>query len=261
MKHFLFFLITISGMLASQWVFSQYRTEDPLNDLKSTETVERWSGDQPDYLAAVKKELNSKWPNNRTINLVFHGHSVPAGYWHNSEVHTLDSYPNLVLTRLKEIYPHAVINVIITAIGGEYAEQGQLRLKTDVLPHKPDVLFIDYALNDIGTGLERSRVAWEKMIAEAVKANIPVILMTPSPDQRQDILTLEGPLVRHAQQIRELAGKYHVGLADPFKEFQRIAREEGSIESYMSHVNHPNRKGHEIIANEIKAWFLPDQKN
>jgi acyl-CoA thioesterase-1 len=217
--------------------------------------------DRIEYLLALKKDLIVRWPNNRTINLVFHGHSVPAGYWHNSEVHTLDSYPHLALAKVKEIYPYAVINVIITAIGGECAEKGQSRLKTDVLPHKPDVLFIDYGLNDIGTGLERSRVAWEKMIEEALKANIPVILMTPSPDQRQDILDPENLLVRHAQQIRGLAAKYHVGLADPFKEFQRIIREEGSLESYMSHVNHPNRKGHEIIANEIRKWFLPDQKN
>ena len=120
---------------------------------------ETWVADQSAYLSAIKDELQIKWPNNRTINLVFHGHSVPAGYWHNSEVHTLDSYPNLVLAKLKEVYPYAVINVIVTAIGGEYAEKGQTRFASDVLPHKPDVIFIDYALNDLGAGLERSRAA------------------------------------------------------------------------------------------------------
>jgi len=210
-----------------------------------------------DYLSAVKGEMKKKWPENRTINLVFHGHSVPAGYWHNSEVHTLDSYPNLILARLKEIYPYAVINVIVTAIGGEYAEKGQTRFESDVLPCKPDVLFIDYALNDLGTGLERSRLAWQKMIEAALKKDIPVILLTPSPDQRQNILDPDNPLVRHAAQIRELAAEYQVGLADPFAKFQEIARKEGSVKAYMSHVNHPNRKGHELIAGEIIRWFIP----
>ncbi len=34
-----------------------------------------------DYLKEIKLELKKEWPKNRTINLVFHGHSVPAGYF------------------------------------------------------------------------------------------------------------------------------------------------------------------------------------
>src|ERR1700748_459000 len=85
------------------------------------------------YLSGIKKELQVVWPANRTINLVFHGHSVPAGYWHDHEVHTLESYPYLVLQQLKARYPYAVINIIITAIGGEDAIKGQTRFATDVL--------------------------------------------------------------------------------------------------------------------------------
>ncbi len=201
--------------------------------------------------------MGIKWPKNRSINLVFHGHSVPAGYWHNSEVHTMDSYPHIVLEKLKKIFPHTVINVIITAIGGENSEKGQLRMNSDVLSHQPDVLFIDYALNDVGLGLERAMEAWEKIIQEALKADIKVILLTPSPDQRQNILEDDNPLVLHAEQIRQLAAEYGVGLADPFVVFQQIERGEGTLKRYMSHVNHPNRKGHEIIADEIVKWFLP----
>jgi lysophospholipase L1-like esterase len=61
----------------------------------------------------------------------------------------------------------------------------------------------------------------------------------------------------HAKQIRQLAAEYGVGLADPFVVFQQIERGEGTLKRYMSHVNHPNRKGHEIIADEIVKWFLP----
>ncbi|QCR21310.1 GDSL-type esterase/lipase family protein [Pontibacter sp. SGAir0037] len=207
------------------------------------------------YLAEVQKELKTIFPDNKRINLVFHGHSVPSGYWSRQEVHTLESYPNLVLGKLKGVYPHAVINIIITAIGGEYAEKGQTRLTVDVLPHKPDVLFIDYALNDLGIGLERTKVAWEKMIEEALANNIKVVLVTPSPDQRYNILEPGNKLELHAKQIRELAAKYKVGLADPFAEFQKIVSKEGSIEGYMSHVNHPNEKGHDIIAGEIFKLF------
>lgn len=211
--------------------------------------------DTKTYLSGIKKELKTVFPKNRTINLVFHGHSVPSGYWAGSRVHTLESYPHLLLAKLKNIYPYAVINIILTSIGGEWAEKGQKRFASDVLPYKPDVLFIDYALNDMGIGLERSKVAWSKMIEEALANNIKVILVTPSPDQRQDITDPNNKLALHAAQIRELAAKYQVGLADPFAVFQKIQKEQGNVKEVMSHVNHPNQKGHDIIAGQIFRWF------
>jgi acyl-CoA thioesterase-1 len=212
---------------------------------------------QPDsnYLSAIRAELNKPWLGNRTINIVIHGHSVPAGYWHDHEVHTLESYPNLLLKKLKAKYPFAVINIIVTAIGGENAIKGQLRFDSTVLNYKPDVLIIDYALNDRFAGLEKSRIAWEKMIGAALKKNIKVILVTPSPDQRLDIVLKDNELEQHARQINRLAIDFKIGLADPFSMFQKIKKDGGSLADYMSHVNHPNEKGHDIIATELMKWF------
>ena len=56
------------------------------------------------YLNKIKAELKVEWPKNRTINLVFHGHSVPAGYFKTPVVNTWESYPNLVSKELKTIY-------------------------------------------------------------------------------------------------------------------------------------------------------------
>lgn len=211
--------------------------------------------DSLQYLEPVKKELQAVWPNNRTINLVFHGHSVVAGYQDNHEVHTFESYPFLLLKKLKKKYPYAVINVIITAIGGENSVQGEKRFDKDVFTHQPDVLFIDYALNDRGPGLEKAREAWGKMIEAALKKNIKIILLTPSPDERVDILSPGNPLELHAEQIRQLAVKYHIGLADSFSQFQKIEKEGGNIKDYMSMFVHPNKKGNEVIADELMKWF------
>ena len=67
----------------------------------------------------------------------------------------------MTLQVLKEYYPYAVVNTITTAIGGENSEQGCLRFAGDVLTHRPDVVFIDYSLNDRGLGPERARKAWD----------------------------------------------------------------------------------------------------
>ncbi|MBE9461657.1 SGNH/GDSL hydrolase family protein [Dyadobacter subterraneus] len=206
------------------------------------------------YLSDIKKELNTVWPKNRTINLVFHGHSVPSGYGDNHLVHTLEAYPNLLLKTLKEKYPYAVINVIVTAIGGEDAIRGQARFEKDVLPHKPDVLFIDYALNDRFSPLDKVRDAWEKMIKSALANHIKVILLTPSPDQRIDISDPTNPLDPYAEQIKSLAVTYKTGLADPYTPFKKIVKE-GNVKNYMTSINHPNKEGHMIIVGAIKLYF------
>jgi lysophospholipase L1-like esterase len=208
-----------------------------------------------EYLSVVKGELIKKWPENRTINLVFHGHSVPTGYFATPNVNTLSAYPHLLLAQLKQKYPFAVINVITTSIGGENSEQGQKRMTRAVLNHKPDVLFIDYALNDRGIGLDRSKLAMEKMIKKALNKHIKVILLTPSPDISADILKADNPLRQHAQQLISLAKKYQVGLVDSFKQFEELAKTGVELKKYMAQSNHPNQKGHQIISDQLFSYF------
>lgn len=208
-----------------------------------------------DYLENVTKDLSAVWPANRTINLVFHGHSVPSGYFLTPDVRSFDAYPLLTLKYLKEKYPFAVINCITTAIGGENSEKGAARFEKDVLCMKPDVLFIDYALNDRGIGLDRARTAWIKMIEKALSYGCKIILLTPTPDQKVDLLNDSTDLARHSQQIRALAETYHLGLIDSYQAFKNLKQSGASIPEFMSQVNHPNAKGHKVVADEILKWF------
>ncbi len=207
------------------------------------------------YLIDLKKEMQIQWPKNRTINLVFHGHSVPAGYFKTPEVMTLSAYPYQVLKELKTIYPHAVINVIVTSIGGENSVEGAARFEQEVLTHKPDVLFIDYALNDRGIDLDKSRTAWVQMIDQAKEQQVKVILLTPSPDQRVDYNDPANDLKRHADQIIKLAEESQVGLVDSYDAFSFLYAKKNKLRKYMSQVNHPNEKGHQLIVEAIIKWF------
>lgn len=207
------------------------------------------------YLDDLKTELKKEWPNNRTINLVFHGHSVPAGYFKTPVVNTLEAYPYQLLRQIKARYPHAVVNVINTSIGGENSQRGEKRFATEVLPHRPDVLFIDYALNDRGIGLGEARKHWESMISEALKRNIKVILLTPSPDQRVDLLAPGNELEQHALQIEQLATAHGIGLADSYGLFKKQVQHGEKVADFMSQVNHPNARGHALIADELMTFF------
>lgn len=220
-----------------------------------SQTIESQIADPSNYLSELKSELQIKWPKNRTINIVFHGHSVPAGFFKTPNVNTLSAYPYLLLKELKSIYPYAVVNTIITAIGGENSIYGAERFEEEVLIHKPDVLFIDYGLNDRGAGLEKAYAAWDEMIKKAKDQNIKVILLTPSPDQRVDYMDPDNELKKHSDQIIRLAEENQTGLVDSYKAFEFSYSDREELVKYMSQVNHPNEKGHELITNEIIKWF------
>ena len=82
--------------------------------------------DKTTYLSDIKQELQKTWPEN----------------------------------------PYSVVNCITTAIGGENSEQGCARFNGEVLVHRPDVVLIDYALNDRGMGLEKGHRVVCDMIAQ-----------------------------------------------------------------------------------------------
>jgi len=211
--------------------------------------------DKGTYLADISTLLKQQWPQNRTVNIVCHGHSVPAGYFRTPVVDTFNAYPHLLHRALKDRFPHAVINVIVTAIGGEASERGAERFERDVLSHHPDVITVDYALNDRGIGLERARTAWLSMIADAKAEGIKVILLTPTGDTRSDLNDPQDPLNQHAQQVRDLARQENVALADSFAAFHDYVSAGGALTDLMSQVNHPNRKGHDLVVNQLLEWF------
>ncbi len=209
------------------------------------------------YLAATGDVLRKHWPENRTTNIVCHGHSVPAGYFATPMVDTLNAYPHLLQVGLKHRFPFAVINVIVTAIGGENSQSGAARFSKDVLCHRPDLILIDYALNDRGIGLENAGIAWRSMIREGITAGCKMILLTPTSDLTQASSysgTDRDLLTAHASQVRQLAEEHHVGLADSLTAFQDYAKA-FDLSDLLSWGNHPNRLGHELVARELLRWF------
>ena len=213
--------------------------------------------DQRAYLSEIAAVLNQHWPENRTVNIVCHGHSVPAGYFATPMVDTFNAYPHLLHHGLKRRFPFGVVNVIVTAIGGENSEFGAQRFADEVLCHRPDVITLDYGLNDRGLGLEKARACWTRMIESALAGRAKMILLTPTAD-----LTLapgyagddRDQLARHAEQIRGLAREYRVGLADSLAAFAEYQKR-GDLSDLLSWSNHPSRRGHELVVDELLRWF------
>ena len=79
------------------------------------------------YLDDLLNTMAKRWPDNRTVTIVCHGHSVPSGYFATPFVDPFSAYPHLLHRMIKERFPYAVVNVIVTAIGGENAVSGAAR--------------------------------------------------------------------------------------------------------------------------------------
>lgn len=214
--------------------------------------------DKLTYLLPEVKELLKVWPDNHTMNFVFHGHSIPAGYTANHVIRPFDAYPHLVHRALNKRFPCAVINPIITAIGGENSISGAKRFKEDVLPHKPVLVTIDYERNDMFENPDQVKEAWRSMIEDALKEEIKVMLITPVVDCQQLYYDQESRTASdedYANMIRKLADEYGIALADPWASFEQLLKRGADVHDYLTYVNHPNVLGHQVIADEIMRWF------
>ncbi|CAM2010402.1 SGNH-hydro domain-containing protein [Acanthopleuribacter pedis] len=205
-----------------------------------------------DGLAAVWPD-----PNQKKITLVCHGHSVPAGYFDVPRVDTLGAYPHQLQHLLKEHYPFADVHVVVSAVSGENALRGAKRFDRDALAHRPDVVILDYSLNDRLFPLGEVRAAWVSMIKAAQRQGARVILMTPSADLESNPFDETDLLQQHARQVRALAAEFGTGLVDSDAIFKQRLQRFGHLDDWMSTSNHPNRAGHAAIAAALFTWFVP----
>ena len=52
----------------------------------NNQTVSGQIAKAENYLQDIKMELKKQWPSNKRIHIVFHGHSVPSGYFKTPKV-------------------------------------------------------------------------------------------------------------------------------------------------------------------------------
>ncbi|QDT65989.1 SGNH/GDSL hydrolase family protein [Calycomorphotria hydatis] len=72
---------------------------------------------------------------------------------------------------LEQKYPQSTFHEIHAAIGGTGSDLGVFRLGRDVLQHKPDLLFVEFAVNDAGASPEQIHKAMEGIVRQTWAAN------------------------------------------------------------------------------------------
>ncbi|BCX49700.1 hypothetical protein HAHE_36080 [Haloferula helveola] len=199
-------------------------------------------------------ELRKEWPTNRTINIVFHGNQVPAGYQNPPAVDTFGSYPHLFRVALKDRYPHAVLNSIVTAANGETSDLGAARFAADVLSQDPDLIVLDYALTDVGISLAAMETAWRGMIDDAQAAAVPVIALTPHGTPTDDLTDGSTDLRQRIDLVRTIAASEGIPVADGSRLWLKAAAA-GASSSLLTAAGLPNPDGHELLTESLVTTF------
>ena len=113
-----------------------------------------------------------KLTQDKELNIVYFGGSVTAG--HGSSDKEKFSWRALSAKWFREHFSKAEIRDVNTAIGESGTFLGVYRLERDVLSQAPDLLFIEYAINDyfFGASMETAALQYETIVRE-VRARFP----------------------------------------------------------------------------------------
>lgn len=115
-------------------------------------------------------------------------------------------------------HPKADVQEIHAAIGGTGSDLGVFRLGQDVLRHKPDLLFVEFAVNDGGASAKRIAQAMEGIVRQTWRANPRIDICFVYTLAERDLKDLHvGHFQRSASVMETVADHYgipsiHMGL-------------------------------------------------
>ena len=113
----------------------------------------------PEYAPVPAKEIQTRDGLGNVLAKLEAGRDVKIAYFGGSITAAAGWRPQ-TLKWFQETFPNANVSEIHAAIGGTGSDLGVFRLGHDVLQHKPDLVFVEYAVNDGGASPE---CIWQAM--------------------------------------------------------------------------------------------------
>jgi len=203
-----------------------------------------------------------------TVTLVAFGDSTTAPR------ESLEVYSDLLERQLKAKTPAA--RVINAGVRGNNTEDASRRFQRDVLDHKPDLVVLQFGINDSAVDVwkdpptDKPRVDLKNFrnhlhyfISTLKTRGVKVVLMTPNPLRwtprlrelygkppyhPEDPEGMNRLLLTYAAAVRELALEESVALVDIDAAFRDYARGHGSLDDLLLDGMHPNQHGQRIVA-------------
>ncbi|HRA88440.1 MAG TPA: SGNH/GDSL hydrolase family protein, partial [Planctomycetaceae bacterium] len=108
-------------------------------------------------------------------------------------------------------YPNSKVEEVDAAIGGTGSDLGVFRLQNDVLRHHPDLMFVEFAVNDGGASPEQIHKAMEGIVRQTWQADPKLdicFVYTLSEPMLPDLRS--GKMPRSASAMEEVADHYQI---------------------------------------------------
>ncbi len=191
----------------------------------------------------------------KKLTVGFFGGSITWGS--NASDPEKTSYRALTTAWLRGAFPEAKIESVNAAIGGTGSDFGAFRVGYHLLPSKPDLVFLEYAVNDSGASVGLIRAGMEGIIRQVRRQN-PVVEIVV-------LLTLNGryadeyargwmPAVVYAHtEIARHYGLPVVNLGRPLAE-ALLGAGKPLTEALPDSV-HPNDTGFSNYAATLRSWL------
>lgn len=199
----------------------------------------------------------TKLQNGEAVNVVYFGGSVTQGAGLASADQDTLSWRAQVGSWLAENFPTASITQINRATGESGTLLGSYRVERDVIAAKPDLLFLEYAVNDYYNSSSYDDTARQyETIVRNVRAALPecdiVTVLTTERTMAEN--ARKGTLYAQAQAHEDMAAVYNIPTVDVGSALaNRVADADWS--SYMSDTVHPNEAGYALYFDVIKEYL------
>ena len=198
------------------------------------------------YVERTRRDIES----GADATIVCFGDSITAGYA------VRRGFPSFLLESLRQRFPDSKIEMINSGISGDTSQDGLSRLDWAVLSYEPDLVTINFGINDCVLGL--SLEEFEMNLVEMVRRiragpDSEILLLSSQP--------LESPpydqrVLDYYQTVERVAKEMNVGFVDVYGAWMMRVRAGMPLDSLiLPGLDHPNEAGYKIIAEELISLF------
>ena len=201
---------------------------------------------QKRFVEKTRRDLESGC----NVTIVAFGDSITVGYA------VRRGFPSFWKQMLAEKYPEAVVEMINSGISGDTSPDGLARLDWAALSYEPDLVTINFGINDcvLGLGLEEFEMNFVEMVRRIrASPNSEILLLSSQPLETPpyDRLVLD-----YYQAVERVAREMDVGFVDVYGAWMRAVRAGTPLPSLiLPGLDHPNEAGYRIIAEELMRLF------
>jgi len=198
------------------------------------------------FVERTRKNLESGC----NVTVVAFGDSITAGYC------VRRNFPSFWKELLAEKYPEAVVEMINSGTCGDTSMDGLARLDWAALSYEPDIITINFGINDCALGLDLEE--FEMNFVEMVRRiragpNSEILLLSSQPLETPpyDRLVLD-----YYQAVHRVAKEMDVGFLNVYGAWMRKVNAGTPLGSMiLSGLDHPNEAGYRVIAEELMKLF------